>query len=56
MKWVRLYSVRELRYLNEPVLVAVLDEKLIPVQDIGFYDSDLNWFSAGGLGDVKYIP
>ena len=53
MKVARLFSVGDIRLVEEPVPSPRPDEALIRVTSVGLCGSDLHWFSEAGIGDAR---
>ncbi len=51
MKAARLFSVGDLRLVEEPIPNPRPDEALIGVTAVGLCGSDLHWFNEAGIGD-----
>ena len=53
MRSVCLHAPGKLPYCDETIPTTAYNEKLIRVKTVGLYDSDLYWFSEGGIGNAK---
>ena len=52
MKAARLFSIGDIRLVEEPIPSPRPDEALIRVTTVGLCGSDLHWFSEAGIGDA----
>jgi L-iditol 2-dehydrogenase len=53
MKAARLFSIGDLRLVEEPIPNPRPDEALIRVTTVGLCGSDLHWFHEAGIGDSR---
>jgi L-iditol 2-dehydrogenase len=53
MKTLRLHSINDLRFHDEPDPTPRTGEAILHVRAVGICGSDLHWYEEGGIGDAR---